>query len=143
EESMPSHAARSETQPKLRGQQRRTFLRQMLAVAFALLLAVQQDPAAAQARADSIARVRAVRAQRNAAREDSVTKARSAAGLAAMHDAYADSAAAELVTHARAARSRNERLVTTYSADVTQRIGIGLRALSRDRMVFGQELAAH
>jgi hypothetical protein len=54
-----------------------------------------------------------------------------------------DSAAAGgLVVRARAARERNERLVTSYTATVTQRMGVGIHALSRDRMLFHQELAA-
>ncbi len=57
-------------------------------------------------------------------------------------DAYADSATAALVRHARAARERNERLVTAYTATATQRIGVGIRALSRDRMLYRQELVA-
>ncbi|MDZ4673022.1 MAG: ShlB/FhaC/HecB family hemolysin secretion/activation protein [Gemmatimonadota bacterium] len=57
-------------------------------------------------------------------------------------DSYADSATAALVTRARAARDRNERLVTSYSATVSQRIGVGVRALSRDRMLYRQEVAA-
>ncbi len=55
---------------------------------------------------------------------------------------YADSATGVLVTRARAARERNERLVTSYRATVTQRLGAGIKALSRDRMLFRQELAA-
>lgn len=51
--------------------------------------------------------------------------------------------AAGLLARARAARERNERLVTSYTADVTQRMGAGIHALSRDRMLFHQELAAH
>ena len=50
-------------------------------------------------------------------------------------DSYADAATAELVTRARAARERNERLVTAYTANVTQRLGVGIRAISRDRML--------
>ena len=57
-------------------------------------------------------------------------------------DSYADSATAELVTRARGARARNERLVTAYTASVSQRMGVGIRALSRDRMLFREELAA-
>lgn len=57
-------------------------------------------------------------------------------------DAYADSATAALVRHARAARERNERLVTEYTATASQRIGVGIRALSRDRMLYRQELVA-
>lgn len=57
-------------------------------------------------------------------------------------DSYADSATAALVARARAARERNERLVTAYTATVKQRIGVGIRALSRDRMLYRQELVA-
>lgn len=57
-------------------------------------------------------------------------------------DAYADSATAELVARTRAARDRNERLVTSYTATVRQRLGVGLRAASRDRMLYRQELVA-
>ena len=57
-------------------------------------------------------------------------------------DSYANPATRELVSQARAARERNERLVTSYTATVTQRIGAGIRALSRDRMLYRQELAA-
>ncbi|HET9275486.1 MAG TPA: hypothetical protein VFN96_05385, partial [Gemmatimonadales bacterium] len=55
---------------------------------------------------------------------------------------YANPATAELVARARAARERNERLVTGYTANVSQRVGVGIRALSRDRMLFREELAA-
>lgn len=58
-------------------------------------------------------------------------------------DAFADSGAARLVAAARARRERAERLVEAYDATVTQRIGVGIRALRRDRMLFHQELAAH
>ena len=57
-------------------------------------------------------------------------------------DSYADEATRTLVTQARAARERNEKLVTGYQASVTQRIGVGLKAASRDRMLYRQELAA-
>ena len=57
-------------------------------------------------------------------------------------DAYLDRDAAVTVAGARAQRERAERLVTGYTATVTQRVGAGLRALSRDRMLFSQELAA-
>jgi hypothetical protein len=57
-------------------------------------------------------------------------------------DSYADDATRALVTQARSARNRNERLVTAYQATVTQRIGVGIKAASRDRMLFRQELAA-
>lgn len=58
-------------------------------------------------------------------------------------DSYANAATAELVARARAARDRNERLVTSYRASVSQRIGVGVRAVGRDRMLFRQEVAAN
>jgi hypothetical protein len=57
-------------------------------------------------------------------------------------DSYADSATAHLLANARRARDRNERLVTSYTANVSQRMGAGIRALSRDRMLFREELSA-
>jgi hypothetical protein len=57
-------------------------------------------------------------------------------------DAYADSATRILVTEIRAARERNERMVTQYSVRASQRIGLGIRALFRDRMLWRQELVA-
>jgi len=57
-------------------------------------------------------------------------------------DAYLDHDAQVTVAGARAHRERAERLVTSYTAMVSQRMGAGLRAFSRDRMLFGQELAA-
>ncbi len=57
-------------------------------------------------------------------------------------DSYLDSATAAIVRQARAARDRNERLVTSYTATVSQRLGAGIRALSRDRMLYRQELSA-
>ncbi|MEO8451806.1 MAG: hypothetical protein ABI647_18590 [Gemmatimonadota bacterium] len=68
--------------------------------------------------------------------QDTVPKSAPAA------DTYANPATADLVARARAARERNERLVTAYTATVSQRMGVGIRALSRDRMLFSQELAA-
>jgi hypothetical protein len=61
---------------------------------------------------------------------------------AAPPGAYADGGAADIVARARAARQRNERLVTSYTATVSQRMGVGIHALSRDRMLFHQELLA-
>lgn len=57
-------------------------------------------------------------------------------------DSYADARTEALVAATRAARDRNERLVTAYTASVSQRIGVGIRAASRDRMLYRQELAA-
>jgi hypothetical protein len=53
-----------------------------------------------------------------------------------------DTATAAFVARLRAARDRNERLVTSYTATARQRLGVGLRALSRDRMLYRQELVA-
>src|SRR5262245_2058159 len=58
-------------------------------------------------------------------------------------DSYADSAAVRLVARARVARDRNERLVTSYTATVSQRMGAGIHALSRDRMLYHEELTAN
>lgn len=57
-------------------------------------------------------------------------------------DAYPDSSTASIVAQARARRERNERLVTRYQATVSQRVGIGIRALRRDRMLYRLELVA-
>ena len=57
-------------------------------------------------------------------------------------DSYADSATRALVTDVRAARERNERMVTSYRVRASQRIGLGIRALARDRMLWRQELVA-
>ena len=58
-------------------------------------------------------------------------------------DTYADPDAQRLVARARAARDRNERLVTSYTASVSQRMGAGIHALSRDRMLYHEELTAN
>jgi hypothetical protein len=87
-------------------------------LALALLLAVQDSVAPAPAPAPAPARA------------------------AIPADAYADSGSAAIVAAARERRDRNERLVTSYTALVTQRIGVGIRALRRDRMLFRQEMAA-
>ncbi len=58
-------------------------------------------------------------------------------------DSYTDSATAHLLARTRGARDRNERLVTSYTATVTQRMGAGIHALSRDRMLFHEELSAN
>jgi hypothetical protein len=57
-------------------------------------------------------------------------------------DSYADSATRALVTEVRAARERTERMVTQYSVRASQRLGIGIRAMFRDRMLWRQELVA-
>lgn len=55
-------------------------------------------------------------------------------------DAYADAATRDLVGELRAARARNEQLVTSYTVRASQRMGMGVRAASRDRMLWRQEL---
>lgn len=55
---------------------------------------------------------------------------------------YADSGAAHLVAAARSRRERNERLVTRFQATVSERAGIGIRALRRDRTLWRQEIVA-
>lgn len=52
-----------------------------------------------------------------------------------------DTATAALVAAARRARDRNERLISEYHVRATQRMGMGLQARSRDRMLFHQEMA--
>ncbi len=113
----------------------------MLPILLSFVLAVQDTSvqhratARAQRRADAVARQ-----ARQAQAADSV---RAVAAARDRPDAYADGGASDIVTRARASRDRNERLVTSYQVNVTQRIGVGIRALRRDRMLFGQELAAH
>ncbi len=114
----------------------------MLSLILAIAI-VAQDTAAVRVRAQERARTRAEAATRRAAANEAARAVRQEAGARAMADAYADSGAADLVSRARARRERNERLVTGYQVNVTQRIGVGIRALRRDRMLFGQELAAH
>jgi hypothetical protein len=57
-------------------------------------------------------------------------------------DSYSDSATADLVRRARSARERNERLVSAYDVRVSSRLGVGIRALARDRMLYRQEVVA-
>jgi hypothetical protein len=86
-------------------------------------------------------RVRVVPPERAAA-ESVRAEQRRQALAAALPDAFADPDAERLVANARAQRERAERLVTRYQATVSQRIGAGLRALRRDRLLFGQEVVA-
>lgn len=57
-------------------------------------------------------------------------------------DAYADPATESLVRSARQARERNERLVTAYRTTVSSRMGVGIHALARDRMLYREEVVA-
>jgi len=56
--------------------------------------------------------------------------------------AYLDSGAAALVRRARARKAGEDRSLLGYRAMATQRIGVGIRALSRDRILYHHEVAA-
>ncbi|MES2306630.1 MAG: BamA/TamA family outer membrane protein [Gemmatimonadota bacterium] len=64
------------------------------------------------------------------------------AATAQVPAAYADAATEALVTRARQARQRNERLVTAYTTTVSSRMGVGIKALLRDRMLYREEMVA-
>ncbi|MGH7530272.1 MAG: hypothetical protein ACREMN_07795, partial [Gemmatimonadales bacterium] len=55
--------------------------------------------------------------------------------------AYADSVARRLVAGARARRETVDRSITAYDVTMRERIGVAIRALRRDRMLFRRELA--
>ena len=59
----------------------------------------------------------------------------------APQDAYLDSGAAETVRRARV-RKAGDRSLLGYRVMATQRIGVGIRALSRDRILYHHEVAA-
>lgn len=61
--------------------------------------------------------------------------------LAGQDSAYLDPAARLLVERARARRQSVDRSIRTYTTEMTERIGVGIRALRRDRMMFRRELA--
>jgi hypothetical protein len=65
--------------------------------------------------------------------------------LAAQHpadsSAYLDPTARRLVAAARARRETVDRSITAYRATMKERIGAGVRALRRDRMLYRRELA--
>jgi hypothetical protein len=56
--------------------------------------------------------------------------------------AYLDAGAAQIVRRARERREGVDRSLLGYRALASQRIGVGLRALRRDRILYHQELAA-
>lgn len=56
-------------------------------------------------------------------------------------DAYADPRAKELVQLARTRRETVDRSITSYRVTAKERIGVGIRALRRDRMLFRREFA--
>jgi hypothetical protein len=55
--------------------------------------------------------------------------------------AYLDEAARTLVQHARQRRESVDRSIASYTTTMKEQIGVGLRALRRDRMVYHRELA--
>src|SRR5438477_6791212 len=55
--------------------------------------------------------------------------------------AYLDAEARRLVAAARARRETIDRSITAYQTTLRERIGVGIRALRRDRMLYRRELA--
>jgi hypothetical protein len=55
--------------------------------------------------------------------------------------AYLDATARRLVAAARARRETIDRSITSYRTRVRERIGVGIRALRRDRMLYRREIA--
>jgi hypothetical protein len=63
------------------------------------------------------------------------------AQTAAPDDAYRDPAARRLVARARERRGTLDRSISSYTTSMKERIGVGIRALRRDRMIYHRELA--
>src|SRR5437879_5858064 len=57
--------------------------------------------------------------------------------------AYLDAEARRLVAAARTRRETIDRSITGYRTTMRERIGVGIRALRRDRMLYRRELALH
>src|SRR5688572_4412443 len=55
--------------------------------------------------------------------------------------AYADPRAREMVQLARTRRETVDRSIKSYRVTAKERIGLGIRALRRDRMLFRREFA--
>jgi len=55
--------------------------------------------------------------------------------------AYLDAAARRLVAAARTRRETIDRSITAYRTRMRERIGVGVRALRRDRMLYRREIA--
>ena len=71
-------------------------------------------------------------------------QAPSSTGAAAPRDtagAYLDADARRLVAAARSRRETIDRSITSYRTTMRERIGVGIRALRRDRMLYRRELA--
>ena len=57
--------------------------------------------------------------------------------------AYLDAGARRLVAAARTRRETIDRSITAYQTRMRERIGVGIRALRRDRMLYRRELTLH
>ena len=57
--------------------------------------------------------------------------------------AYLDAEARRLVAAARTRRETIDRSITAYRVTMRERIGVGIRALRRDRMLYRRELTLH
>ena len=55
--------------------------------------------------------------------------------------AYLDAQARRLVAAARERRETIDRSITAYRTRMRERIGVGIRALRRDRMLYRREIA--
>ena len=55
--------------------------------------------------------------------------------------AYLDAGARRLVAAARTRRETIDRSITAYRTRMRERIGVGIRALRRDRMLYRREIA--
>jgi len=70
-----------------------------------------------------------------------VTAVLAVQGPAGDSSAYLDPAARRLVAAARTRRETMDRSITAYRTRVRERIGVGIRALRRDRMLYRREIA--
>ena len=57
--------------------------------------------------------------------------------------AYLDAAARRLVAAARTRRETIDRSISAYQVTMRERIGVGIRALRRDRMLYRREITLH
>lgn len=62
------------------------------------------------------------------------------ADSSALATAYLDPAARDLIARARARREVSDRSIRAYRVTMKERIGLGIRALRRDRMLYRREL---
>jgi hypothetical protein len=70
---------------------------------------------------------------------DSAAAAVPVPGLA---DAYRDAAARELVARIRERRGRTDYRITAYETQVSDRVSVGLRALTRERLLYRREVVS-